>query len=103
MRVSLDSFVTIIKNKNISLNDCYFVLGDMNELGDHAAKMHEEIARHVRDLGIKNVTFIGRYKEFYLQGYPNPSSHHLLKADFGSEWKEIRKKYKNTTWKTIGY
>jgi UDP-N-acetylmuramoyl-tripeptide--D-alanyl-D-alanine ligase len=94
MRVSLDSFVTIMKNKNVSLDDCYFVLGDMNELGDHAPKMHEEIARHVKELGIKNVSFIGRYREFYLRGYPNPVSSFATKEEFHEQWKEVRKNYK---------
>lgn len=94
MRVSLDSFVTVMKNKGVSLDDCYFVLGDMNELGDHAPQMHKEIAEHVKSLGIKNVTFIGRYREFYLNGYPNPVSHYHTKEEFFSEWKGVRKKYK---------
>lgn len=94
MRVSLDSFVTVIKNKGASLDDCYFVLGDMNELGDHAPAMHKEIAEHVKGLGIKNVTFIGRYREFYLNGYANPVSHYLTKEEFYPEWKELRSKYK---------
>jgi UDP-N-acetylmuramoyl-tripeptide--D-alanyl-D-alanine ligase len=94
MRVSLDSFVTIMKNKNVSLNDCYFVLGDMNELGDHAPKMHEEIAKHAKDLGIKNISFIGRYRDFYLQGYPDPTGHYLKKEDFSEDWKKVKKNYK---------
>lgn len=94
MRVSLDSFVTIMKNKNISLDDCYFVLGDMNELGDHAPQMHEEIAKHVKNLGIKNVSFIGRYRDFYLQGYPNPTGSYLKKEEFSDEWKKVKKNFK---------
>jgi UDP-N-acetylmuramoyl-tripeptide--D-alanyl-D-alanine ligase len=94
MRVSLDSFVTIMKNKNISLDDCYFVLGDMNELGDHAAPMHKEIAAHIKELGIKNITFLGRYREFYKAGYQNPTSSYLTKEEFKNEWIQIKKKYK---------
>ncbi|MBC7715146.1 MAG: UDP-N-acetylmuramoyl-tripeptide--D-alanyl-D-alanine ligase [Rhizobacter sp.] len=94
MRVSIDSFVTIMKNKNISLDDCYFVLGDMNELGDHTPEMHKEIAKHVKDLGIKNVSFIGRYREFYLEGLSEPVSSFATKQEFHEEWKSIRTKYK---------
>ena len=94
MRVSLDSFVTVMKNKKISMDDCYFVLGDMNELGEHALEMHKEIAGHVLSLGIKNVTFLGRYREFYKSGYPNPTSSYQTKEEFKEEWKQIRKKYK---------
>ena len=94
MRVSLDSFVTIMKNKNVSLDDCYFVLGDMNELGEHAASMHKDIANHVKELGIKNLTFLGRYKEYYKEGYPNPVSSYLTKEEFMNEWIKIKKSYK---------
>ncbi len=94
MRVSLDSFITIMKNKMISLDDCYFILGDMNELGEHAPEMHQQIAQHVKSVGIKNVTFIGRYREFYLKGYPNPVSSYQTKEEFYQEWKLLRKKYK---------
>jgi UDP-N-acetylmuramoyl-tripeptide--D-alanyl-D-alanine ligase len=92
MRVSLDSFVSIMKDKGVSLDECYFVLGDMNELGDFAEEMHKEIAQHVKELGIKNVSFIGRYRQFYLKGYEHPKSSHATKEEFYEEWKQIRKK-----------
>ena len=94
MKVSLNSFVTIMKEKDISLDECYFVLGDMNELGEFADKMHQEIAEETKRLGIKNISFIGRYKDFYLKGQPNPKSHYETKDLFLNEWREIRKKYK---------
>lgn len=94
MKVSLDSFVTVMKNKKVPLDECYFVLGDMNELGDFAKEMHREIASHVKKLGINNVSFIGRYRDFYLEGYPTPKSSFIKKEEFQNEWREIRKKYK---------
>ena len=94
MRVSINSFVSVIKKKGVSLDDCYFVLGDMNELGVFAQELHREIANHLKNEGVKNVSFIGRYKDFYLEGFNNPQSSHLLKEDFHEEWKSIRKKYK---------
>lgn len=94
MRTSLDSFVNVMKKKSVSLDDCYFVLGDMNELGVFAEELHKEIAAHLKSLGIKNVTFIGRYKDFYLKGFNDPKSAHLKKEDFHEEWKAIRKNYK---------
>lgn len=94
MRVSLDSFVEIMKKKNVQMDDCYFVLGDMNELGDFASEFHCEIAKHLIDLGITNVSFIGRYRDFYLRGFAKPRSAYLTKEEFHSEWREIRKQYK---------
>lgn len=94
MRASLDSFINVMKSKKIALADCYFVLGDMNELGVFAQELHKEIAAHLEENGIKNVSFIGRYKDFYREGYSNPTSSHLTKEEFHEEWKKIRKNYK---------
>ncbi len=94
MKVSIDSFINIMKQKDVSIDDCYFVIGDMNELGSHAAELHQDIAQHLLACGIKNVTFIGRYKEFYKQGYPNPKSDYLKKEEFYPEWKTIKNNYK---------
>ncbi len=94
MRASLDSFVNIMKSKDVRLDDCYFVLGDMNELGEFSREMHKEIADHVKNLGIKNITFIGRFKDFYMEGFPHPTSSYLTKEEFTSEWKKIRSGYR---------
>lgn len=94
MKISLDSFVKVMKQKQISLDDCYFVLGDMNELGEHAPSMHESIGKLLMDLGIHNVAFIGRYREFYLRGFSEKCLSYATKEEFLDEWKGIQKKYK---------
>lgn len=94
MKVSLNSFVEIMKKKQISLDQCYFVIGDMNELGDFAPEMHKEIAQHISSLGIHNITFIGRYRDFYKNGLSNPTSAFATKEEFYDDWKKIRKDYK---------
>lgn len=94
MKVSIDSFVAVMKNKKISLDQCYFVIGDMNELGEHARDLHKSIAEHLVSAGIQNVTFIGRFKDFYLTGLPHPKSSHEKKEEFYQEWKDVRKNYK---------
>jgi UDP-N-acetylmuramoyl-tripeptide--D-alanyl-D-alanine ligase len=66
----------------------------MNELGVFAEELHREIAEHVKSLGIKNISFIGRYRDFYRQGFENPKSSYLTKEEFHEEWKQIRKSYK---------
>jgi UDP-N-acetylmuramoyl-tripeptide--D-alanyl-D-alanine ligase len=94
MRTSLNSFVETMKSKNISLDDCYFVLGDMNELGEFAPALHKEIAEHAKDIGIKNITFIGRYRKFYLDGFSNPTSEFATKEEFIDSFKKIKKDYR---------
>jgi len=94
MKASLSSFISIVKGKNIELNDCYFVLGDMNELGVFSQELHREIGQFLKNEGIKNVSFIGRFKDFYIEGFSDPISTHLKKEEFEAEWKIIRSSYK---------
>jgi UDP-N-acetylmuramoyl-tripeptide--D-alanyl-D-alanine ligase len=94
MKTSLDSFIATMKSKKVSLDECYFVLGDMNELGDFAPALHKEIAEYVKNSGIKHITFIGRYREHYLSGFSHPTSSFLAKEDFYEDWKKIRKKFR---------
>lgn len=94
MRVSIDSFVNVMRTKEVSLEECYFILGDMNELGVFAEELHREIAEHLKNQNINNITFIGRYKDYYLQGHSSPKSAYLKKEEFLEEWKDIRKSYK---------
>ena len=94
MKVSLDSFITVMKNRSINLKDCCFVLGDMNELGEFARELHIEIAKHLKLAGAENVYFIGRYKEYYLEGFGPTAKSYLKKEDFYEDWKSVRKNYK---------
>jgi len=94
MKISLHSFVNVMKSKQVSLSDCFFVIGDMNELGEFAENLHGEIAEFINDLGIKNVVFIGRYKDFYLKKFTKAAKGYLKKEDFYEDWKAIRKNNK---------
>jgi UDP-N-acetylmuramoyl-tripeptide--D-alanyl-D-alanine ligase len=94
MKTSINSFVETMKSKNVSLNDCYFVLGDMNELGEFAPALHREIAEHVKNLGIKNITFIGRYAKHYIEGFPNPKSYFATKEEFKENFKTIKNDFR---------
>ncbi len=94
MKISLKSFVEVINNKKVSLSDCFFVVGDMNELGEFAESLHGEIAQYLNELQINNVAFIGRYKDFYLAKFKGSAKSYLKKEDFYEEWKQIRKSHK---------
>ena len=94
MQISLNSFVEEMQRKNISLLDCYFILGDMNELGEFAPTYHREMGEHLLKLGIKNITFIGRYRSYYVEGFPTPTSSFESKEEFYEEWKHVRKNFK---------
>ena len=52
------------------------------------------LGQFLKNEGIKNVSFIGRYKDFYIEGFSDPISAHLKKEQFEAEWKIIRSNYK---------
>jgi UDP-N-acetylmuramoyl-tripeptide--D-alanyl-D-alanine ligase len=83
-----------VKSKNITLDDCFFVLGDMNELGDFSEKFHGEIGEYLKESGVKNVCFIGRFRDFYLKTFTSGAQGFLTKDEFKDEWISARKKYK---------
>lgn len=94
MRTSLESFIKIMKEKNVSLDECFFILGDMNELGDFAEKYHAEMADFAERSGLKNITFVGRYKDFYLKGYPRALGGYTEKEDLLKDFPDFKTKYK---------
>lgn len=94
MKASLNSFIKIVNEKAAKLDDCFFVMGDMNELGDYAEQLHAEMASYVHSLGIKNVVFIGRYKDYYLKGNPNALGGYLEKEDFLKQFPQFKSDYK---------
>ncbi|OFZ14315.1 MAG: hypothetical protein A2X86_05555 [Bdellovibrionales bacterium GWA2_49_15] len=69
MEISLSSFVNYVIMKGHQLNECLFIIGDMNELGTHAQEGHQRIGRLLHSHGITNVIFIGQYSGFYLEGF----------------------------------
>lgn len=70
MSVSLDGFCKWwVQEQGGDIAQIWFILADMNELGDRAPEYHREIGAKLKQLGAKQVTFIGRYREHYLAGY----------------------------------
>jgi UDP-N-acetylmuramoyl-tripeptide--D-alanyl-D-alanine ligase len=69
MRASLTGFVELLKSRTLAIEDCLFVLGDMNELGDSAPEQHLKIGEFLNELGAKKVGFVGRYCSDYAKGF----------------------------------
>lgn len=75
MSVSLDGFCKWwVQEQKGEIADIWFILADMNELGDRAPEYHREIGAKLKQLGAKQVTFIGRYREHYLAGFGETES-----------------------------
>jgi UDP-N-acetylmuramoyl-tripeptide--D-alanyl-D-alanine ligase len=65
MRASLGGFINSHQNE---LNKILFILGDMNELGDNSEKYHYEIGAILKEYGIRNAIFVGRFSRAYAEG-----------------------------------
>jgi UDP-N-acetylmuramoyl-tripeptide--D-alanyl-D-alanine ligase len=69
MKASIKSYLSFLKQKKIEASSALFVLGDMNELGEDAPKLHEGVARFLSDEGAREAIFIGRYAKHYENGF----------------------------------
>lgn len=95
MRVSLEGFINYCEEKMINLNEVYFVLADMNELGNNGQQYHEEIGSFLATKNVKNVAFIGKYSQHYQTGYRGNSQQFANALQFKQEaWQEVQKKFK---------
>lgn len=69
MECSLKGFIHYLKTKKIHLFQALFILGDMNELGDNAQKMHVSIGSLLSELGVEKAYFIGKHAGDYAFGF----------------------------------
>jgi UDP-N-acetylmuramoyl-tripeptide--D-alanyl-D-alanine ligase len=72
MHASITSFIDYLKKEKRNLDECLFVIGDMNELGEQAEELHRELGAFIQGKGINHVTFVGRYVEYFRKGYTLP-------------------------------
>jgi UDP-N-acetylmuramoyl-tripeptide--D-alanyl-D-alanine ligase len=86
MKAALQGFKESVLQQGFQLSESCVVLGDMNELGENAPRYHEEVAAFVKELGFPTVYFVGRYADFYLQGYPEANKI-ASSAEFKSEYR----------------
>ncbi len=70
MSVSIDGFTEYVNDVlKVNFSDTWFILGDMNELGENAPRYHFEIGQKLKGLGATNAFFIGRYALDYKKGF----------------------------------
>ncbi len=74
MKASLETFISRMQQQKIDPSKCCFILGDMNELGDLAPTYHREIGEFIGSQTIGKILFVGRYREYYLEGCPSAQS-----------------------------
>jgi len=93
MKASIEGFVQYLKKSGIPISECFFILGDMNELGENAPGLHQEIGQILKNLQVLNVAFIGRYGEHYSRGFGEGKNIFDSKKSFEKEWDFISKKF----------
>ena len=86
MSTALQSFVKYISLEKIKLDEVLFILGDMNELGEHAEKLHSEVGMLLKKLGASRVVFIGRYSQFYREGFGDGCRCYAVKQEYEKDW-----------------
>jgi UDP-N-acetylmuramoyl-tripeptide--D-alanyl-D-alanine ligase len=93
MKAALSGFKDSLLSRGISLDDSCIVLGDMNELGASTPQYHKDLGKYVKDLGFKNVYFVGRFAQHYLDGCPHGHTKNSS-AEFKFEYRnECLKKF----------
>lgn len=80
MRAALVGFKETLEQKGVALSSACVVLGDMNELGDSTPRYHQETGRLVKQLGFTHVYFVGRFAQFYLEGFPEAAGRSSAQA-----------------------
>jgi len=93
MKASIKSYLSFLKQEKIETNSALFILGDMNELGEDAPSLHEEIARFLSDKGANDAIFIGRYAKHYKNGF----NARCLTFPSVKEFKEYLEEHKETS------
>jgi UDP-N-acetylmuramoyl-tripeptide--D-alanyl-D-alanine ligase len=86
MKAALQGFKESVEDRGLGLENACIVLGDMNELGEATPQYHKDVGRYVKELGFKNVYFIGKYAIHYLAGYPEGQGRSSC-TDFKEEYR----------------
>ena len=88
MIASLETFKSFLEDNNKSLEDCLFVLGDMNELGEKSSEYHEQIGGFLKSMGIIHAAFVGRFAKFYNSGFGGTGKTFATTESLKDNWQE---------------
>ena len=69
MMASLNTFKSLLEKEGVDLKKALLVLGDMNEIGEQVRELHKLTAERAKELGFEKFVFVGRYAEFYKEGF----------------------------------
>ena len=89
MKAAIKGFSEEISLKNDNPMEATLILGDMNELGELAPQYHQEIGQFLKQYNYHRVFFIGRYKEYYLKGFPQGTGVENVQKFKNDYWPQI--------------
>lgn len=72
MKVALEAYTKRMKDLDQNPDETFFIVGDMNELGDLADESHQELGNWLKNMGHPQVIFIGRYGEYFQKTHNTP-------------------------------
>ncbi len=94
MMASVEGFLDYCKKNRIANENAFYILGDMNELGDLTEDLHTQTGKFLKDKQVTKVAFVGKYNQFYAQGYQQPSIRCATLEEFiRKHWSELKKEY----------
>ena len=90
MMAALEFFIETVGRGEDSL----FILGDMNELGERAAELHQKLGAFLLRQSVKKAIFIGCHADRYNEGFGGGAKCYDSLASFEREWPSFHGKYK---------
>jgi UDP-N-acetylmuramoyl-tripeptide--D-alanyl-D-alanine ligase len=94
MKKSLEGFMDYCTNREIALEDCYFVIGDMNELGSQSDMYHRDIGSYLKKCKVPHASFIGNFSMLYEEGYKKQAPLFNDVEEFLPFWEKEKENYK---------
>lgn len=68
MKVAIEGFFDWLNAHDISQENALLILGDMNELGEHAPEYHREVGEFLKRWPATEPVFVGRFAQDYKMG-----------------------------------
>lgn len=93
MIASLKMYFESLGEKGLAVTDALFVLGDMNELGERSPDYHREIGSYLNQQQVSSVVFVGRFSQFYKEGFGKDCLVFESTDELKKEWSSVSKGY----------
>jgi len=76
---AIDAFTKYVEFKS---EESLYVIGDMYELGNLSHEYHQKIGMHLKNIGARNVVFIGKYSKYLALGFGDKCQKYINSSEF---------------------